>query len=108
MPIKDGDWELFNYDPDTGVSVWRYDHPDGRITYRRDIPIDDLTGHLAEERAASAGKPWGDGRVIGSVPDGIAWSSGYMQARMNGDTAWIKRFWNDRDNFKLRTFEGRV
>ncbi|MEV5407199.1 hypothetical protein AB0L20_32315, partial [Streptomyces albidoflavus] len=62
----------------------------------------------AEDRLANAGKRWGEGQVIGTIPDSIAHSTGYMQAKQNGDVQWIKRFWNDSDNRKLRTFEGKI
>lgn len=108
MNVTDGDWKLFSYDPVTGVKAWLLDVGNGAFVIRQDIPLDDIFASTAEERAMNQGRRWGDGRVIGSIPDALAWSSGYMKAKQNGDDAWIKRFWNDRDNYKLRTFEGRV
>lgn len=103
----DGDWQFFSHDPQTGVTVWVLDLGT-HLAVRRDIPVDDLLDDIAAERSANEGKGWGDGKVIGSVPLGLAYSSGYMKARQEGDEAWIRRFWNNPDHRRLRTFEGRV
>ena len=62
----------------------------------------------AADRSDNAGKRWGDGQIIGTVPDTIFYSSGYAEAKNNHDAAWLKRFWNDPDHKKLRTFEGSI
>lgn len=107
LQIPPGGWLFWNRDPVTGVAVW-IGEVDGHYVIRRDIPMDDILESCADERAYNQGKSWGDGQVIGSVPMGLAFSSGYVEAKKQGDTAWIKRFWNDPDHKKLRTREGRV
>lgn len=106
--IWDGNWWLVNYDEDTEVATWLTTEDGKRYIQRRDEPRQDIIASAAADRLENAGKRWGDGQVIGTVPEGYAWSSGYMRAKAEGDTAWIKRFWNDRDNRNLRTFEGKV
>jgi hypothetical protein len=62
----------------------------------------------AAERSANAGKRWGDGQVVGRVPLPLYFSSGLAEAARQQDEAWRKRFWNDPDNSRLRTFEGKL
>lgn len=62
----------------------------------------------ARARSSNAGRRWGDGQVVGSIPLNLYYSSGMAEANKQADKAWIKRFWNDPDNRNLRTFEGRV
>jgi hypothetical protein len=103
----EGDWQLLRHDPITGTKTYILDIGTHYVV-RKEIPVDDILEDVAMERSANAGKRWGDGQVIGSVPLPLAFSSGYMKARVNGDTEWIKRFWNDPDHRKLRTFEGNI
>ncbi len=60
------------------------------------------------ERAANAGKKWGDGQVVGRLPLPLYFSSGMAEAARQGDEKWRKAFWNDPDNARLRTFEGKL
>lgn len=105
--VMDGDWVLIHHSPVTGVKTYVMDLGT-HYAVRKDTPVDGILDSAAADRSNNGGKRWGDGRVIGTIPDAIAWSSGYMNAKKNGDEAWIKRFWNNRDNYKLRTFEGTV
>ena len=108
MNIRDGDWQLFSHDPDSGVTTWMLNVGNGAFVIKQTIQLDDIFASTAEDRSSNQGRRWGDGQIIGSIPDALAWSCGYMDAKKNGDDAWIRRFWNDRDNYKLRTFEGRI
>lgn len=56
----------------------------------------------------SIGKRWGDGRIVASIPESIYWRGDFAKARENQDQKWIKRFLNDSDNQKLRTFKGNI
>ena len=108
------DWFLFKKGDD-GVETWhRYETtPDGvtKLHVREEWDPawqQALLDRAAAERAANAGKRWGDGQVIGRLPLTLYFNSGMAKARVQGDTTWIKRFWNDSEHSKLRTFEGKV
>ncbi|AYD02199.1 hypothetical protein [Neorhizobium sp. NCHU2750] len=107
MAIRDGDWELFDYDYATGRSVWRYF--DGQQTiFRTDYPVHHLVEqNLLERQETPAG--WkGDWHKIGSVPLNMAYDSGLVDAITQQDDKFVSRFLNDSDNRAWRTKEGRV
>ena len=101
-------WLLVHTDPFSGKQTYIMDLKDGNTAIRTVVPVDQILESAADDRSANAGKKWGDGQIIGTVPLSVALQSGYSQAKQNGDTAWIKRFWNDSDNAKLRTFHGKI
>ncbi|HEX5935680.1 MAG TPA: hypothetical protein VFY63_16095 [Pseudorhizobium sp.] len=107
MTIRDGDFELFDYDYATGRSVWRYF--DGEKTiYRTDYPVANLVEqNLLERNDAPVG--WkGDWHKIGSVPLNMAYDTGLVEAFNLHDDRFISRMLNDSDNRAWRTKEGRV
>jgi hypothetical protein len=61
----------------------------------------------AELRAANAGKRWGEGQIVSSIPTGLYFAD-LVEARKNRDTKYVKRFLNDPDHRKFRVFEGTV
>jgi len=106
QPITDGDFELFSADPGTGKSTWVRYNADGTMTLRHTIMWDQYLEANAQARSLQAGQRWGDGKLVSSVPLGYALKTGYSEAMRDGDNKWKQKFLNDRDNFKLRTFEG--
>ncbi len=107
------DWFLFS--SSGGVETWhRYERtPDGvqKLHVRQTWNPEWMQATLdraAAERLANAGKRWGDGQVVGRLPLPLYFSSGMAQARLQKDDKWVKKFWNDPDVKKLRTFEGNV
>lgn len=102
------DWLLVRSDPISGMKVYIQDLGDGRTAIKKVMPVDSILESAADDRSNNAGKRWGDGQIIGTVPLEMYFSSGYAEAKNNHDTAWLKRFWNDRDRYRLRTFEGTV
>lgn len=63
---------------------------------------------LADERELTEARGWKDGAVIGRVPDAYYYRSGLAQASKEGDTRYIKNFWNDPDHARLRLKTGSV
>jgi hypothetical protein len=108
MPVKDGDgFELFDFDPATGRSVWRYF--DGEKTvFRTDYPVDSLVKQNAESRAHFAGQRHGDWSRVASVPLNVAYDSGLVEAIDQNDEKFVSRYLNDSDNRAWRTKEGSV
>lgn len=106
MTIKDGDWELFDYDAQSGKSTWRWF--DGKdMHFRTDYPVDAV---LAENTAVrnEAGRAWaGDWHRVASVPLNVFWRD-LAEAQSHGDDAYLSRWLNDSDNRAWRTKEGKV
>lgn len=101
-------WLLVRRDPITGTETYIQDMGDGHTAIRKVTPVNQILDSAAEDRANNAGKGWGDGQVIGTVPLSLMFTTGYAEAKKNHDTAWLKRFWNDGNHKKLRTFEGNI
>jgi hypothetical protein len=107
-PLWNGEWVLVHECPFSGAQAYVMDMGDGTTKIKKVTPINQLLDSAAADRSDNQGKRWGEGRVIGTIPDSIAYSSGYMRAKTEGDERWIKRWWNDIDHKYLRTFEGKI
>lgn len=105
--IKDGDWTLYDYDFQTGRSVWHYF--DGEKTvFRTDYPVDTVISQNNAVRT-EAQRAWtGDWHRVASVPLNVAHDSGLVQAHSEGNDKFVKRFLNDSDNRAWRTKEGHL
>lgn len=101
-------WLLLHSDPLTGTQTYIQDMGDGHTAIRKVTPVSQILDSAAQDRLNNSGKRWGEGQTIGTVPMSLYFTTGYAEAKKNGDTAWLKRFWNDRSNYKLRTFEGNI
>lgn len=106
MSVRDENgFELFDWDPATGRSVWRYS--DGEKTvFRTDYPVDDLLKINAEQRTVSAPGWAGDFHHVASVPLNVVHDAGLAQAHSQGDDAFTRRWLNDSDNRAWRTKNG--
>jgi hypothetical protein len=107
--IRDGDWKLFDYDFQSGRSVWMLE--DGNKTvFRTDYPVHKMIeeNKLAVKGSASGWK--GDYHRIASVPLNLLYdeNTGLEKAIQNGDDKHLSRWLNDSDNRAWRTKEGRV
>ena len=106
--VRDGQWELFDYDMQTGRSVWATADEDGRTTYRIDYPAQALIDHNAAVRNMDRKRSgWGTGKAVAEIPLNI-FQAELAEAHRQGDRAHIKRWLNDSGNAAFRTFEGRV
>jgi hypothetical protein len=90
------------------MRTWLHFREDGVIEQCVVTNTDPHLEETARLRSENAGKRWGDGRSIGSVPLDLYFKSGLSEANTQRDKAFIRRFWNDADHKKLRTFEGRI
>lgn len=108
MQIKDADgWELMEYFPDTGKSVWACEIDD-EIHIRVDQPVDAL---LKQNREAfnSASSGWkGDWHRVASIPLNVLHASGMDEAIGQRDERFMSKWLNDGDNAAWRTKGGRV
>lgn len=108
-PEWDGDWRLIEYDPHTQISEWWLMHDDEKtVTIRR---IQHNTAAILEankaERNANAGKRWGDGRKVATIPLLVFDKLGLNDAMANADNNYLRKVLNNSDYANLRTFEGR-
>lgn len=107
--IRDGDWQLHEYDPVTGRTVWMLF--DGEKTvFRIDTPVAaTIEENTVARNAAPAG--WkGDYHRIASVPMQLLYDDnlGLNKAIQQGDDKYLSRWLNDADNSAWRTKEGQV
>lgn len=107
MTIRDENgWELFNHEPQTGRTVWRYF--DGEAThFRTDYPVDKILDANKADQADLAGKKWGDGQRVASIPLNVYFEQ-LNEASRQGDDKYLSRWLNDSDNAAFRVKEGRV
>ncbi|WP_129415912.1 hypothetical protein [Mesorhizobium sp. Pch-S] len=105
--ITQGDWRLFSHDAHSGVTRWFLDLGNGQMIVRTDTPVDDLISDNAEAYSNSLSQNWGDGQRVASIPLDVYFSQ-LAEARKNGDRKYIKKWLNDSDNRKFRTFKGTV
>ncbi|MFN3169291.1 MAG: hypothetical protein ACE37E_01205 [Hyphomicrobiales bacterium] len=106
-PLNSGAWVLVEDTPD--FTRYELDLGDGKIIRRTEHKrTDALLAANSMDLSANQGKRWGDGQVFGRVPLNIYYSSGLAEANKQGDSKFVSRWWNDSDNAKFRTFEGKV
>lgn len=107
MTIRDGQWELHDYNFQTGRSIWRYF--DGVEThFRIDSPVDEIIRENEFTRNATAGNAMGDWVKVAAVPLNHAHSENLVRAQSEGDEKFVSRWLNDSDNRAWRSFEGKV
>lgn len=104
--VYDGDWRLFSHDPMTGKKVWHLDMGE-HIIVRTETPVDELFNQNAEDMSNSIGRRWGNGQRVASIPMDIFFAH-LNEANKNGDSAYIKKWLNNADHQKFRTFGGRL
>ena len=77
------------------------------MTVKTLMPVDDLFERTQTARAETAGKSWGDGQKVASIPIHI-WQRELAEAQREGDEKHVKKWLNDPDHAKFRTKEGKV
>jgi hypothetical protein len=107
MEIRDGDWVLYEHDPEMGRTIWRLEQ-DGMVHFRIDFEVaKTLEQNKADFNVAQTG--WkGDYVKVASLPHNILHGSGFDEAINQRDKKFISRFLNDPDNRGWRTKPGRV
>ena len=107
MRIRDGDWELFSYDQQTGRQVWEIRNPDGSTTHRTDYPVQPTVDINQAQRNLGQSNWKGDYHQIASIPLNVFYDQ-LGQASREGDDKHISKWLNDSDNRAWRTKEGTV
>lgn len=107
MPISDGDWTLFDYDFQTGRSVWALHNDDGSVTFRTDYPVDSLIQQNTDMRNTLDSGWKGDWHKVASIPAGLV--HGELKGALEQqDDKYLSKWLNDSDNRAWRTKEGKV
>jgi hypothetical protein len=97
-----GDWKLVT---DNGWSrVYELDMGDQIIQKTEFENADGVLAEAEKYRNANAGKRWGDGQVVGSIPMNLYYASGMAEASRQRDVKFQRKFY--RDHPKLKKFEG--
>jgi hypothetical protein len=97
-----GDWKLVT---DNGWSrVYELDMGNQIIQKTEFENADGVLAEAEKYRNANAGKRWGDGQVVGSIPMNLYYASGMAEASRQRDTKFQRKFY--RDHPKLKKFEG--
>ena len=101
-----GKGELIDLQP--GYALWAWcNELTGEMHTCEQSEIDPILEENQRRRNASQGNRWGDGQVVASIPNALLYGdSYYAKARAAQDTKAMKKFLNDPDNRKLRTFDG--
>lgn len=107
MAIRDGDWELLSWDPESGRSTWIMER-DGKTHLRHDYPVDKLIeqNKIRQNNASSGWK--GDWHHVASVPLNMVHQTGLGEAVTQQDDKWLSKFLNDIENQHFRTKLGSV
>ena len=105
--VINGDWVLFSEDPMTGQRVWTCDLGTHIAVKREFLASEALFDRNRELANDSTGKRWGDGQVAASIPLNVYFEH-LAEARKNNDSKYIRRWLNDSDHRKFRTFEGKL
>jgi hypothetical protein len=105
--VFDGEWQLMpNSQP--GTLKWiKAVSPTEFIVKTQTLMPSLVAEENAKDLAASEGKRWGDGQVIGRVPLDM-YHKKLVEPTRQKDKKWLSRFWNDPDNRAWRTFKGNV
>lgn len=106
-PGNSGDWVLVDDTPD--FRRYELDTGDGHVIRRTEHKH---TARLLERNRKlhneSTNQRFGDGKIVGSVPLNLFFSSGLAEATKQKDKKFVQRFWNNSDHQKFRTFRGNV
>lgn len=107
--VRDGDWELVQWDPQTGRTTWAMQ--DGEKTVlRTDLPVQATIDENAMARNATPNGWKGDYHRIASVPMQMLYDDnlGLNKAIQQGDDKYLSRWLNDSENRAWRVKEGAV
>lgn len=109
MRVRDGEFELIDWDPKTGRTVWSMF--DGEKTViRTDTPVQSTLDANAAARNSAPSDWKGDWHRVASVPMQLLYDDnlGLNKAIQQGDDKYLSRWLNDSDNRAWRVKEGRV
>lgn len=87
--------------------LWYCEDSDGNIETCVQTLVQPVLDANRRAYNESYGKRWGDGQIVASIPLPLYFGN-LGEALKNGDQAYVKRYLNDSDNVKLRTWRGKL
>lgn len=107
--VRDGDWELVSWDPQTGRTTWALQE-EGKTVLRTDMPVQATIDENAMARNDAPSGWSGDWHRIASVPMQLLYDDnlGLNKAIQQGDDKYVSRWLNDSDNRAWRVKDGHV
>jgi hypothetical protein len=106
VPIKDGDWELIEYEPALKRSLWSY-YDGEKMHFRHTYEVGAILTANKQQQADNINKKWGEWRKVASIPSGLFFND-LGEAVRQKDENYVKKYLNDADNRNMRTFLGNV
>lgn len=107
--VRDGDWQLYEWDPATGRTVWAL-FDGAKTVFRVDTPVAATIEENAKARSEASNGWKGDWHRVASVPMQLLYDDnlGLNKAIQQGDDKYLSRFLNDSDNRAWRVKDGNV
>jgi hypothetical protein len=105
-PLNPGRWVMV--EDNESYRRWELDLGDRIIAKTEHKGTEKLIEDNQRALNESAGQRWGDGKVVGSVPMNLYFSSGLAEANKQRDTRFIRRWWDNPDHAKFRKFKGTI
>lgn len=106
--LTDGKWRLLDFDPATLIAEWFwYDEEKDKIVIRKVQEVENILDRNREMEVESHNQRFGDMQMVASVPITVA-TEQLFDAVKNKDQDFVKKFLNDSDNRKFRTFRGHL
>jgi hypothetical protein len=102
--VRDGEWRLLSQEP--GVTKWHMLLPDGTEVIKKVVDIGPTLDAAHDFRMAQQNQRWGEGKIVASIPTSMLFSGDL--AKIKDDEKALRRWLNDPDHAKLRTFEGKL
>lgn len=97
----------FSFDPMTGVKTLFHATDDGGFVLEKKQDVSSiLESNLQQQNAQTRLDRWGDGRKVASIP--MAIYAEWLATGKANDAEFVKRWLNDPENSKFRTFAGKV
>jgi hypothetical protein len=103
--------ELVAVKPDGTPVYWRQGYDENGVLCEWYTPVQDATELFesnAEFEKSTHGAKLPEWNRFASVPTNMLYGTDLNRAHNEGDDKWVKRFFNDSDNRKLRTSRGNI
>jgi hypothetical protein len=105
-PDNPGNWVLVS--DNEWFRVWELDQDNCLVRKTECKGTETVLESNRELLKDSDGQRWGDGKIAARVPMNVWFSSGLAEANKQRDYKYMKKFYNDSDHRKYRTFKGRI
>lgn len=111
MADKGGDWRVMSANVDAATYTLASDVGEAYAVVTVQLDTEPLFDMNAADLNDSNGKRFGDGKVVARIPMHLLYAedAGNLgRAMAEGDRKHVRRFLNDSENYKFRTFRGKL